>query len=104
MSDIASITDGIFAILVPVSLALLIITLYWAETKAKKLRLVKGTVPAYKATQKKSFLGTVWKYADQIDIIGLMFLGAAVSLILLPLTLSQTAGGGWHNGEFWPCT
>ena len=33
--------DGMFAILLPATLAPLIITLYWAENKAKKLGLVE---------------------------------------------------------------
>ena len=82
-----------FAILVPVSLSPLIVTLYWAENKAKNLGLVKKT----SSDDQKSLLATVWYFIEQLDAIGLLFLGAAVSLILLPLTLTQTAKGGWSN-------
>ena len=84
-----------FAILVPVSLAPLIITLFWAEKKAKKL----GLVPA-KPIQDLTWYESIWDVIEQLDAIGLLLLGAAVALILLPLTLSQTAHNGWNNGSF----
>jgi hypothetical protein len=103
-----------FAILVPVALAPLIITLLWAENKAKKLALIEvvephsdlthgpptsdgavsGTTPS-KDTLLRRFLQT----AEQLDLVGLVLLGAAVSLILLPLTISQSVGGQWRNGK-----
>ena len=47
-----------------------------------------------------SVLQRVWRFIDALDLVGLALLGAAVALILLPLTLTQTAKGGWHNREF----
>ncbi|THH28555.1 hypothetical protein EUX98_g5621 [Antrodiella citrinella] len=85
---------GMFAILIPVSLSPLIITLYWAERKAKKLGLVTNPAPE---APKKSLFQTLWKYAEQMDLVGLLLLGAAVSLILIPLTISQTVKDGWNN-------
>lgn len=85
-----------FAILIPVSLSPLIITLYWAETKAKKLGLVK----AAPSEPRRTILQSIWNYAEQLDVIGLLLMGAAVALILLPLTLSQTAKGKWDNRAF----
>ena len=82
-----------FAILIPVSLAPLIITLFWAERKAKKL----GLAPTITEFTGQTFAQRVWRFTEQLDVIGLLFLGTAVALILLPLTLSQTAKGGWHN-------
>lgn len=35
--------------------------------------------------------------ASQLDVIGLLLLGAAVSLILLPLTLAEEAKNQWRN-------
>lgn len=97
------IADGMFAILVPASLAPLIITLFWAERKAKKLGLVNQisghpgeSAPPLKPSH-RSPAQRIWKFIDQLDLVGLLILGAAVALILLPLTLSQTAKGGWHN-------
>ncbi|KAK7689671.1 hypothetical protein QCA50_007466 [Cerrena zonata] len=94
---------GMFAILVPASLSPLIVTLYWAENKAKKLGLVeealRRTAPGYiePVKQKLTIVQRLWRFTEQLDLIGLVFLGAAVALILLPLTLSQTASSGWKN-------
>ena len=70
-----------FAILIPVSLSPLIITLYWAENKAKRLGLVKFDPHAPKASD--PFSKRAWHFAEQLDLIGLILLGAAVCLILL---------------------
>lgn len=84
-----------FAILMPATLSPLIITLLWAERKAKRLGLT-----AYEpAPVKKSLPSYIWSIMEQLDLVGLILLGASVALILLPLTLSQTVHGGWHNGS-----
>ena len=35
--------------------------------------------------------------AEQLDFVGLVLLGGAVSLILLPLTLAEDAKDHWKN-------
>ncbi|KAK1232837.1 hypothetical protein PQX77_004003 [Marasmius sp. AFHP31] len=77
---------GMFAILVPAALSPLIITLLWAERKAKRLNLAP---PAPKTD--------LFDLAHQMDLFGLMLLGAAIALILLPLTLARGAENGWKN-------
>ncbi|KAI0755989.1 drug:h+ antiporter [Irpex lacteus] len=85
---------GMFAILIPASLSPLIVTLYWAERKAKRLGLVPESI------DKSLPIGTqVWNFVQNLDLVGLVLLGAAVALILLPLTLSQTVSKGWHSGS-----
>lgn len=91
--------DGMFAILVPASLSPLIITLFWAERKAKKLQLIEAPVSTLEAPVRVPILRRIWLYAEQLDIVGLAILGTAVALILLPLTLAQGAKGQWHNRE-----
>lgn len=83
-----------FAILIPASLSPLVITLYWAERKAKKLGLAPTTGVFTGNTRKQR----IWNFVEQLDLVGLIILGTSVALILLPLTLSQTAKGGWDNG------
>lgn len=90
--------DGMFAILIPVSLSPLIVTLYWAENKAKRLGLVKVDPNAPKASD--PFSKRAWHFAEQLDLIGLILLGAAVALILLPLTLSRTTAKGWKGSKY----
>jgi hypothetical protein len=91
--DLACI-DGMFAILIPVSLMPLIITLVWAELKAKKL----GVVSAGKEEPSESILQRAWSTFEKLDVMGLLLIGTSVALILLPLTLSESAKGGWNNG------
>ncbi|KAH9896440.1 drug:h+ antiporter [Cubamyces lactineus] len=88
---------GMFAILIPASLSPLIITLFWAENKARKLGLVKAAAPNAEAPAKESLVRRVWSVAEQLDVVGLAILGTAVALILLPLTLAQNAKSRWHN-------
>lgn len=86
-----------FAIMVPISLAPLIVTLFWAESKASRLGLVKAprASPSTFASKGQRILNI----AEQLDIVGLTLLGAGVALILLPLTLSQTVRDQWQNGS-----
>lgn len=86
---------GMFAILIPASLSPLVITLFWAENKARKLGLVQGA--DVKPKEKGSLVQRAWGVAQQLDIVGLLLLGTAVALILLPLTLAQSAKGMWNN-------
>lgn len=102
-TDVFSHIDGMFAILVPVSLSPLIITLFWAENKAKASGLVRNhrrtSSSGSKPDQDSSFSAKARYLAEQLDVIGLTLLGGSVALILLPLTLSQTSKSGWKNGE-----
>ena len=97
-----------FAILVPVSLSPLIITLLWAEHKTKKLGLIDTVEPVLDdswdgtngaTSSAPTLLRRLRQVVAQLDLVGLVLLGTAVSLILLPLTLSQTVKGQWENGN-----
>lgn len=96
-----------FAILIPVSIGPLIVTLLWAERKAARL----GLVPVVDAdpSSSSSSLGQrpkkpIWHraavFADKLDVVGLTLLAAGIALILLPLTLAETAKGKWKNGMY----
>ena len=93
-----------FAVLVPAALSPLIVTLAWAERKAKKLGLVLAPAPKPDVvpTINARIVRPAWTFAQQLDIIGLVFIGTSVALILLPLTLAESAKGGWHNGSYMP--
>ena len=84
---------GMFAILVPAALSPLIVTLFWAEQKAKRL----GLVPAPSKLEHSSVGRRVWSFDQQLDIVGLLLIGSSVALILLPLTLAPRAKHQWHN-------
>lgn len=84
-----------FAFLIPASSAPLILTLLWAERKAKKM----GVVPEVTITD-GSFLYKAWMFCQQLDLFGLVLMGISVALILLPLTLVINGQGGWRDREF----
>ena len=88
-----------FAILVPAALCPLIVTLFWGERKAARLGLVSpppvGDDIAPRG--KRRWARRVWLFAEQLDLVGLVLLGAAVAFILLPMTLAQRAKRGWSS-------
>ncbi|KAG1847454.1 major facilitator superfamily domain-containing protein [Suillus tomentosus] len=98
---------AMFAVLVPVSLAPLIFTLLWAERKAKRIALLDSNKSRSRenSTQRSlsdksvSAMAVFLRSAEQLDLVGLVLLGAAVSLTLLPLTISQAVSGSWKNGS-----
>ncbi|KAF9529935.1 drug:h+ antiporter [Crepidotus variabilis] len=84
---------GMFAILVPAALTPLIVTLLWAEHKARRIRKTEISAPV----QKLPFGRRAWNVIEKLDVLGLLLLAASVCLILLPLTLAKKARNGWHN-------
>ncbi|KAG8685862.1 hypothetical protein FRC11_009927 [Ceratobasidium sp. 423] len=83
---------GMFAILVPVTILPLILTLGWAQHKAKSQGLIE---PSPKASARGiSKVKTIW---DEVDMLGLLILAGGVACVLLPLTLAKSAKGGWSN-------
>ncbi|GAA5833685.1 hypothetical protein JCM11251_003205 [Rhodosporidiobolus azoricus] len=96
---------AMFIILIPVTLAPIIVTLFWAQWRAKKLGLDStdliekngGTQAAAKDTRPfgKRLLG----YAIDIDAIGLILFGAGWACLLLPLTLTNKNTLTWSSGK-----
>ena len=86
---------GMFAIMVPVLLFPTILTLYVMQHRAKKLVLASGG--AIKKGTGDPILRKAWKGLVAVDLPGLILLGFAFSLILLPLSLAESADGGWNN-------
>ncbi|KAF8920270.1 hypothetical protein CPB85DRAFT_1429077 [Mucidula mucida] len=84
---------GMFAILIPASLAPLIITLTWAERKATRL----GLIPHKSAQPAQNIFTKIRNLVAKLDLFGLILIGTSVALILLPLTLAKSASNGWHN-------
>ncbi|KAJ3991686.1 drug:h+ antiporter [Lentinula boryana] len=83
---------GMFVILVPICLSPLIITITWAERKARRLGLSPG-----KPISPQSLLQRARIMAEELDLLGLVLITACIALILLPLTLTGTVNGGWSN-------
>ncbi|KAM0414547.1 hypothetical protein ACHAPT_013615 [Fusarium lateritium] len=96
---------GMFAILVPALLVPAILTLYAMQRRGEKAGMVTIADSAdvragvSEATPKNLMYWAKLAYRGliDIDIIGLILLGFAFSLILLPITLAKSAKGGWDN-------
>ncbi|CAE6488938.1 unnamed protein product, partial [Rhizoctonia solani] len=84
--------DGMFAILVPVTIIPLIVTLGRARHKAQSQGLVEPG-PKNSATGILK-VESIW---DEVDMLGLLILSGGVTCVLLPLTLAKSAKGGWSN-------
>ncbi|KAI7160113.1 hypothetical protein KC349_g3722 [Hortaea werneckii] len=98
---------GMFSIMVPVLLIPAIITLFGIQHKAAKHGMVsigdsgfarKGDLE--KMGKKPSIPQIIWQAVIDIDLFGLILLGFAFALILLPLTLARSATNGWANPSF----
>ncbi len=85
---------GIWAIVLPVAFLPLALALFLNMKKAKKLNQL-----APFPWKGRSFVGGVKSVWYELDIMGLLLLSAAFSLILIPCTLAQRAKGGWDNGS-----
>ncbi|WRT64021.1 uncharacterized protein IL334_000948 [Kwoniella shivajii] len=83
---------AMFAILVPVSLAPIIVTLFWAQWKARKMSHNKAAPKAH-----KRWNAVIVEAALEMDLAGLVLIAASLALILLPLGLAPAAKGQWHN-------
>lgn len=85
---------GIWAIILPVTFLPLALSLLLNQRKAQKLGL---TPPSpWKGVSIRTGAKSLW---FEIDIGGILILSAAIALILIPLTLSNTISGGWSNGK-----
>ncbi|KAK5631857.1 hypothetical protein RRF57_007571 [Xylaria bambusicola] len=88
---------GIWAIILPVAFLPLALTLLLNSRRAKRMglqqpksRLAKGK-PLTVAT---TFVTSLW---NELDIGGIILLSASFALILIPLTLTKSAPGGWQS-------
>ncbi|KAK8865789.1 hypothetical protein IAR55_000936 [Kwoniella newhampshirensis] len=84
---------AMFAILVPVSLAPIIVSLLWAQWKAAKLQKIRYSRPPLK----QGWLYTIKEAALEMDLMGLVLVAASLALILLPLGLAPTASRQWRT-------
>lgn len=96
---------GMFAILVPVLLIPAISTLYAMQRRGAKAGMVTMAdskdvrTGAAEATPKTFgyWAKLLYRGLIDIDIVGLIILGFAFSLILLPFSLAKSSKNGWSN-------
>lgn len=84
---------GMFVIIMPVLLLPAIFALYGIQRRAKKIVDESSTA----ASGKRGVMRTAWEGLVAVDIPGVILLGFAFALILLPLSLAESAEGGWTN-------
>ena len=83
---------GIWAIVLPVAFSPLALSLFLNQRKAARLHPLPRT-----PITRQSIFESLKRLWFEIDFFGLLLLSAAISLILLPLTLASLAKGGWSN-------
>lgn len=86
---------GIWAILLPVTSAPLVLALFKHKKRAKALRLTNGLQREHDAdANTPSLLKRLW---HDLDFLGFVLFTTALSLILVPISLAGVAPGGWRN-------
>ena len=85
---------GLWAIVLPAAFLPLALPLFLNMRKAAKLHLLPPS-----PWLGRSFAGGLKSLWYDLDVMGLLLLSAAVSLILIPLTLAATARSGWRNAS-----
>ncbi|KAJ6089593.1 hypothetical protein N7467_004809 [Penicillium canescens] len=83
---------GMWAIILPASFLPLALSLLFNQRKARRLNLIKT-----RSRRHRDFFSTVRRTWYDLDVGGLTLLSAAVTLLLVPLTLAANAKGGWMN-------
>jgi MFS family permease len=98
---------GMFAIMMPVLLIPAIWTLYGMQRKADKFGMVSmadaGRVRRdgleVQVHGARHWMSLGWQAVVDMDLAGIILLGFAWSLILLPLNLAEDASNGWSNSS-----
>ena len=85
---------GVWTIVLPVAFLPLALALFLNMRKAARLCLLPQS-----PWQGQTFLRGARNIWYEIDFMGLLLLSAAISLILIPLTLVARAKSGWHNAS-----
>lgn len=88
---------GMFCIIVPVVLAPATTIMFYYENKAQKSLDVSEKGPDKDIIFKKNWKKLVWRVLVEVDILGLLLLGFAFALILLPFSLYRNAENQWRN-------
>ncbi|KAL4760516.1 siderochrome-iron transporter MirC [Aspergillus foveolatus] len=85
---------GMWSIILPASFLPLALSLLLNQRKAKRLNLIKE-----RSHHRRGFVAAVRRTWYDLDIFGLTLLSAAVTLILVPLTLAANTKNGWKSNS-----
>lgn len=86
---------GMFAILLPATFIPLLVSLVLNGRKASRM----GLLPARRSFLQGGLLkipGNLWR---DLDVGGILLLGAGFALVLIPCTIAAQAAGGWGNSD-----
>lgn len=86
---------GMFAILLPATFLPLLTSLVLNGRKAKKM----GLLPEKRSTLQGGALSVMANLWRDLDIGGILLLGAGFALILIPCTIAAQQPGGWANKD-----
>lgn len=90
-----------FAIMIPVLLTPTIVLLFVMQKKAAKAGMVSAGASGLKrrghTDEDLTFIQLARRSIVDVDLFGLILLGFAFALILLPFNLVAAASNGWRN-------
>ncbi|KAJ5234302.1 uncharacterized protein N7469_003470 [Penicillium citrinum] len=84
---------GMWAIILPAAFLPLALSLLLNQRKARRLNLIKSS----SRKRRRSVFAIARRTWHDLDVGGLTLLSAAVTLLLVPLTLAANAKNGWMN-------
>ncbi|KAF4313590.1 Fungal trichothecene efflux pump [Botryosphaeria dothidea] len=85
---------GMWAIILPAAFLPLALALFLNQRKAGKMGILPSS--PFKGQSAVSVLKSLW---FELDFFGLLLLAAAISLILIPLTIATRQSDGWASGK-----
>ncbi|KAF9883200.1 hypothetical protein FE257_003857 [Aspergillus nanangensis] len=85
---------GMWSIILPASFLPLALSLLLNQRRARKLNLIKSN-----PRRRRGFVAVARRTWYDLDMFGLLLLSAALTLILIPLTLAANAKDGWKNNS-----
>ncbi|KAK4703700.1 hypothetical protein P7C70_g2520, partial [Phenoliferia sp. Uapishka_3] len=93
---------GMFAIIMPAAIAPIVVTLFWAQYRAKKLGVQATNYldqddVARTAESEHAFFARMWHHLVDLDAFGLLLFAAGWSCLLLPLTLVNNDHTTWKS-------
>ncbi|KAL1640675.1 hypothetical protein SLS58_006689 [Diplodia intermedia] len=83
---------GLWAIVAPFVLGPLIFLFLWNQHKAEKMGLLEPQGQVRNMT-----LRSAWKFVVDVDLFGILLLGAGMALFLLPFSLYSYQADGWRS-------
>ena len=87
---------GIFCIIVPFSTLILVLPYAYAQYISWR----NGKLPPLRLREKgRTLRQTLWKFAEDVNLIGVILFTAFLVLVLLPLTIAGGATSKWKEGH-----